>query len=59
MKHIILKTDDTTVLSIDPTKTIFWIGAGASGQAPCSLPLGNDLTDVIMEAALGKKMRTP
>lgn len=55
MKHIVLQTDDLSQLSIDPAKTIFWVGAGASGMKPCSLPLGNSLTKEVMEAALGKK----
>lgn len=55
MKHIVLQTDDLSQLSIDPAKTIFWVGAGASGMEPCSLPLGNSLTKEVMEAALGKE----
>lgn len=55
MREIILKTDDLSSVSIDPAKTIFWVGAGIGGVEPCSLPLGNGLTDAVLEAALGSE----
>lgn len=55
MKNIILHTDDLKFLSIDPTKTIFWAGAGIGVLSPCNLPLGNDLTDAVLETAIGEK----
>lgn len=55
MKNIVLHTDDLEFLSIDPTKTIFWAGAGIGVLSPCNLPLGNDLTDAVLETAIGKK----
>ena len=54
MQHIILQTSDTSSLTIEPQKTIFWVGAGVGGLPPCNLPLGNGLTDAVMEAALGE-----
>lgn len=55
MKNLILKSDNLSDLSIDPSKTIFWVGAGVGVLSPCNLPLGNGLTDVILKAALGEE----
>lgn len=55
--NIILNYDDTTVLSIDPSKTIIWAGAGISCEAPSKLPLGNGLTDAFLKAMLGDKWK--
>ena len=41
-------------LKIDPAKTIFWVGSGASHDDPCGLPVGNTLADYYLETALGK-----
>ena len=53
MKNTILKTDILSDLSIDPAKTIFWIGAGVGALSPCNLPLGNQLTDAILDVVIG------
>lgn len=53
VKNIILKTDILSDLSINPAKTIFWIGAGVGALSPCNLPLGNQLTDAILDAVIG------
>lgn len=55
MTNIILETDDLRSLSVDPAKTIFWVGAGVGCLTPCNLPLGNDLTDAILQTALGEE----
>lgn len=55
MKNLILTSDDLSDLTINPAKTIFWIGAGTGVLPPCNLPLGNTLTDIILEAALGEE----
>ena len=53
MHNLILHKDDLSNLSVEPSKTIFWIGAGAGYNTPCNLPLGNELTDAYMRATLG------
>lgn len=53
MKNIILKPDILSDLSINPAKTIFWIGAGVGAVSPCNLPLGNQLTDAILDVVIG------
>lgn len=55
-QNIILTRDDTGSVSINPSKTIFWVGAGVGANAPCSLPLGNELTDAYLKAALGEEL---
>ena len=55
MKNIILDKDNLDFLSIDPAKTIFWAGAGIGVLSPCNLPLGNDLTDAVLETVVGKE----
>lgn len=57
MNDIILEKDDKSWLRINPAKTIFWTGAGISCISPSSLPLGNDLTDAYLEAALGSRWK--
>ena len=53
MNEIILSREDTTPLRIEPSRTIFWTGAGISCIPPSNLPLGNPLTDAYLEAAFG------
>lgn len=55
MKNINLYRDNVDFLAVDPAKTIFWVGAGVGVLPPCSLPLGNGLTDAILEAAIGEE----
>lgn len=55
MIDIILGKDDASMLGIDPSRTVFWTGAGISTKEPSCLPLGNGLTDAYLEAALGDK----
>lgn len=50
---VILGKDDSNQLNIDPSRTIFWTGAGISCIPPSCLPLGSRLTDAYLEAALG------
>ena len=54
---IVLGSDDSAPLHIDPARTIFWTGAGISCIAPSSLPLGNGLTDAYLSASLGDKWK--
>ena len=49
LQNIILNRDDTSSIGINPAKTIFWVGAGIGANAPCSLPLGNELTDAYLK----------
>lgn len=56
LQNIILNRDDTSSIGINPAKTIFWVGAGIGANAPCSLPLGNELTDAYLKAALGEEL---
>lgn len=53
MHNLILHKDDISLISVDPAKTIFWIGAGVGYNAPCNLPLGNELTDAFLRLTLG------
>ena len=53
--NLILTKDNLSALSIDPSKTIFWVGAGVGAEAPCNLPLGNELTDAFLKSMLGKE----
>ena len=53
LQDIILAKDDISSIKINPSKTIFWIGAGVGANEPCGLPLGNELTDTYLRAALG------
>ena len=53
MKNLVLTSGDLSDLTVNPAKTIFWVGAGVGVLSPCNLPLGNDLTDVILGTALG------
>ena len=57
MIDIILGKDDASMLGIDPSRTVFWTGAGISNKEPSCLPLGNGLTDAYLEAALGDKWK--
>lgn len=54
LQDIILTKDDASLIKINPSKTIFWIGAGVGANAPCGLPLGNELTDTYLKSALGE-----
>ena len=56
MYDLILSSGDTSKLSLDFSKTIFWVGAGISKDAPTCLPDGNKLTDFYLNAMLGKKI---
>ena len=56
LQNIILNRDDTSSIGINPAKTIFWVGAGIGANVPCSLPLGNELTDAYLKAALGEEL---
>lgn len=53
--NVILSKDNLDILSINPSKTIFWVGAGVGADSPCNLPLGNVLTDAFLYAMLGDK----
>lgn len=55
LQNILLSKCSGSDLSVDPSKTIFWVGAGVGFDAPCSLPLGNGLTDAYLKAALGEE----
>ncbi len=57
MTDIILSHDDASPLRIDPSRTIFWTGAGISADAPSCLPLGSGLTDAYLETAMGPKWK--
>ena len=57
MTDIILSLDDATPLRIDPSRTIFWTGAGISADPPSCLPLGSGLTDAYLETAMGPKWK--
>ena len=46
-----------TDIRIDPSRTVFWIGAGLSYEAPSNLPLGNKLTDAYLDACLGDRYK--
>lgn len=52
-KNLILSRDKLSDLSVDPSKTILWIGAGVGAETPCNLPLGNGLTDAFLKSMLG------
>lgn len=52
-QNLILSKDRLSALSIDPSKTIFWVGAGVGAETPCNLPLGNGLTDAFLKSMLG------
>ncbi len=54
-QNIILANDNLASLSIEPSKTIFWVGAGIGADTPCNLPLGNALTDAFLYTMLGDK----
>lgn len=56
LQNIILTRDDTSSVCINPSKTIFWVGAGVGANAPCNLPLGNELTDAYLKSALGEEL---
>lgn len=55
VRNLILSKDNLTSLSLDPAKTIFWVGAGIGADIPCNLPLGNALTDAFLYTMLGDK----
>ena len=54
-RNIILAKDNLTWMSLNPAKTIFWVGAGVSFDTPSNLPLGNALTDTYLDMMLGDK----
>ena len=54
-QNLILSKDKLSTLSIDPSKTIFWVGAGVGAETPCNLPLGNGLTDAFLKSMLGEE----
>ena len=54
-RNIILVKDNLTWMSLNPAKTIFWVGAGVSFDTPSNLPLGNALTDTYLDMMLGDK----
>lgn len=56
LQDIILTKDDISSIKINPSKTIFWVGAGVGANAPCGLPLGNELTDAYLKSALGEEV---
>lgn len=55
IRNLILSKEPLTPLSLNPARTIFWVGAGIGADAPCNLPLGNTLTDAFLYAMLGDR----
>lgn len=55
----ILKLEDINnlITKIPTNKLVFWIGAGIDSGDPTSLPLGNGLTDYILQLTCGSKAK--
>ena len=61
MKHLINRiyfyNEKNHGITIDPSRTIFWVGAGIGGKHPTNLPMGNELTDYYLRLAFGEEDR--
>lgn len=53
MKSVFFNEIDNLLKSFNPNKIVFWVGAGIDADAPTCLPIGNQLTEYVLELSCG------